>query len=127
MITGNLIRRFRHLRDYKQEYMARKIGVSERTYRKMEKGEIPLSESRQQAALDALGATAEEVLKLDEKVVFNNTFHHQKGTGIVLNQVLPTSEKDLYERLLAEKEALLQQKDEEILFLRGLLGRPASS
>jgi len=68
MITGKHIRLFRHLRNYKQEYIAQKMGLSVRTYRKLENEEIPLTDNRRNAALAALGATVEDLLQLDEKM-----------------------------------------------------------
>lgn len=40
---------------------------------------------------------------------------------------LSTIEKDLFERLLSEKEALIRQKEEEISFLRDVLRRSSDT
>ena len=76
MITGKHIRRFRHLRNYKQEYVTRKMGLSVRTYRKIENEEIPLTDSKRKAVLAALGTTAEELQQLDEKIAPPPAFYH---------------------------------------------------
>lgn len=111
MITGKRIRRFRHLRNYKQEYIARKMGLSVRTYRKLENEEIPLTDSRKRTVLEALETTLEELLQLEVKVL------------PALPSPFSSFEKELYERLLSEKEALIKQKDEEIIFLRDVVRR----
>ena len=87
------------------------MGLSVRTYRKLENEEIPLTDSRKRTVLEALETTLEELLQLEEK-------------GLPAS-LLPFSslEKELYERLLSEKEALIKQKDEEIIFLRDVLHR----
>lgn len=56
----------------------------------------------------------------EDGVVVNNSFHHQKGNGIVVHQGLAEQERALFERLLREK-------DEQIQLLRNLLkkGEPA--
>lgn len=111
MITGNHLRRFRYLCNYKQEYVARKMNISIRTYRKIENEEIPLTTERKSLALKALNVSETELLYLDEKV---STF---------LTTAPFFSDKDDFEKLLSEKDALIRQKEEEILLLKGALRR----
>ncbi len=85
------------------------MNISVRTYRKIENEEIPLAADRKYLALKVLHITEEELLALDGKVATFITLH---STG-----------KKLFEQILHEKEALLQQKDEEIFFLRKALRR----
>ncbi len=122
MITGKHIRLFRHLRNYKQKYIAQKVGLSVRTYRKLENEEIPLTDSRKKAALKALGTSVEAILHLEVSTHQRNPEHSAENDNKLVQAFLP-SEKELYERLLSEKEALIKQKDEEIIFLRDVLRR----
>lgn len=112
MITGNHLRRFRYLCNYKQEYVARKMNISVRTYRKIENEEIPLTTDRKNLALKALNASEIELLQLDEKV-----------TSFLIAPPRSFTEKEGFEKLLYEQEALIRQKEEEIIFLKNALNR----
>jgi transcriptional regulator with XRE-family HTH domain len=46
MQTGEKIRAFRELRNYTQEYVANKLGMSQVNYSKIERGEITVSEDK---------------------------------------------------------------------------------
>lgn len=112
MITGKQLKRFRHLCNYKQDYVAQKMNLSVRTYRKLENEELPISSERKALALKILNITEYDLHYLEEQV----------------NSFLTTSSgfyarKKNFDQILQEKDALIRQKDEEIQVLRNTLIR----
>jgi hypothetical protein len=60
-----------------------------------------------------------DLVSFDEKVVFNNVFHHQQDNtrNFVVGQQNDAT-KDLYERLCQELKLQIQHLQSEIAFLR---------
>ena len=96
-----------------QEKLAEKMGISTQSYHNKITGKSSFKMKEVEIAAAALEVPVEQ-LREDGPVIVNNSFHHQKGNGIVVQQGLAEQERALYERLLKEK-------DEENRFLRSLL------
>jgi len=45
-MPGTIIRKYRDLRNYSQDYVARKMGISQNAYSKLETGKIPMTIDR---------------------------------------------------------------------------------
>jgi hypothetical protein len=88
------------------------MNISVRTYRKIENEEIPLTTDRKNLALKALNVSENELLQFDAKV-----------TAFLLASPLSYTKEEAVEKILSEKDALLRQKEEEILFLKEALRR----
>lgn len=111
MITGKHLRRYRYFCNYKQAYIAAKMNISVRTYRKIENEEIPLTPERKALALKALHTTEQTLLQLEE---------HASG---ILDVATPTADVEWFVRALKEKETQIRQKEEEIRLLKHQLDR----
>ena len=96
-----------------QEKLAEKMGITPQAYRNKITGKSFFKMKVVEAAAEALQVSVEQLAE-DRPVIVNNSFHHQKGNGIVVQQGLADHERAMYERML-------QEKDEQILFLRSLL------
>jgi transcriptional regulator with XRE-family HTH domain len=103
------IRRVREFKNYTQEYVASKLGISQASYSNLENGKIKISSGK----LKQIAA----VLDVEEKTILNLTlFNRQLIENNEWSQVTNnlTNLIFLYERLL-------KQKNEEIEFLKKLL------
>lgn len=115
------IRRIREAKGYSQEYVAGKLKISQRNYSKMESGEINISINKLLEICEVLEVEITDILGADGKHVYNNVVSTQKGNGFVINQAEKNVE--LYERLLSEKNLLLEEKDIHIKMLEQLLNQ----
>lgn len=115
------IRRIREAKEYSQEYVAGKLKISQRNYSKMENGEIDISVNKLFQICEALEVEVTDVLGVDGKHVYNNVVSTQKGNGFVINQAEKNVE--LYERLLSEKNLLLEEKNARIKILEKVLNK----
>jgi transcriptional regulator with XRE-family HTH domain len=120
MEIGHKIKKIRELCNYTQEYMAEQLKISQEGYSKIEANRTKVSLERVEQIAKILKVDFLDLLSFDEKVVFNNVFHHQQDNNIVVGQQTDTT-KDLYERLLQELKLQIQHLQAEITFLRELL------
>jgi transcriptional regulator with XRE-family HTH domain len=72
MHLGNNIRSIRLFRGYSQEYVAKAIGISQNTYSRIERDEVPISEKRLIALSEVFELTVEDIREFDER-----TFKHE--------------------------------------------------
>jgi transcriptional regulator with XRE-family HTH domain len=119
---GENIARLRGLRRITQKQMAGKLKLAQSVYSKVEKREEIDDQLLEQIAA-ALEVTPEAIKNFNENAVTNiiSCNFHDNAVNAVYNfnpmdklfQVV-TENKDLYERLLKEKDEKLQLKDEVI-------------
>lgn len=102
---GYKIRKIREIKNFKQEYMAEKLGISISAYSKVENNETVGPERLEQIS-KILGVSVEEILSFDETKVFNfiNNYNNQ-NVGPSYNN-FPADLKLLYE----DKIKLLEDK-----------------
>jgi len=99
--------------------MATQLAISDRTFRKYERGDIPIPDDKLAKIAEILEVSIDDLKSDDDRVVLHNTFLHQQGgNGVVFNHAMSESEKELYERILKEKDTVIQRQDEEIRFLK---------
>lgn len=117
MLTlGTKIKKLRELRNYTQEYMADKLGISQAAYSKMESDETDVSHDRLVQIAKALDISIQDILAFDERIFFsltNNQDNASFGYIIHNNNQLSDNERKLYEdkiRLYEDKVRLLEEK-----------------
>lgn len=98
---GNKIKKLRELRNFTQQHVAERLGISQPTYSTIESGELDITLSRLDEISKILGMRVEDVMAFDEKMVFNQQNNQNNyGFGFVMNQHLNTDQK--IEELLQE-------------------------
>lgn len=117
MEIGHKIKKIRELRNYTQEYMADQLKISQEGYSKIEANRTKVSLERVEQIAKILKIDFFDLVSFDEKVVFNNVFHHQQDNNFVVGQQNDAT-KDLYERLFQELKLQIQHLQSEIAFLR---------
>lgn len=124
MDIGNNIKRIREFKNLTQEFVANELGISRQTYILMENGQSDVKFESIKKIAAILDVTVNDIISYNDKMVLNNCtnshFGYNYQTGLSV-------EKELYEKLLAEKdsrikqyEELLKIKDELILTLKKL-------
>ncbi len=111
---GNNIRRIREIKNYTQEAVADKVGMSVSAYGDIERGKSDVNFTRLGEIAAALEVKPEEIVTFGS-VTYNNTVEK----GIVGNHGTVNNSPDnviIMERGIFEK--MMKDKDEEIAFLR---------
>ena len=108
------IKQIRELKNFTQEYVAQKLGLSTRAYSKIETGETQLTINRLNDISAILGVEPMEVLGFDDKKVFN--FYNSNDINNIKNINLP-------DKLVQQYEETIQALKEQIQLLKLLQGR----
>lgn len=127
MKLGNKVRKIRNLRGFSQEYVAQKLNISTQAYGKIETNHTKLDDERLQQIAEILGVTPEDIELFDEEKLFihNNSPHLQHNQQVQSNlQSQFYNKRDVHvtyaenEKVVDLLQELVQQKNEEIAFLR---------
>lgn len=112
---GNKIRSIRELKNFTQEYLAKKLGISTRAYSKIESGETQVTVNRLLEISNIFGVSVQEILGFDKAMVFNNNPINSKVNHYVAYNNTEIEEvKKLYERIIAEKEKVIFHLENQI-------------
>lgn len=101
------IKKIREEKNYSQSYLAQELGITQKAYSKIENGETKLTIDHLFKIAHALDITVNELLSAESFNVYNN-YHTHNGEGIVVNKLLSEKTVELYERLIASKEAEIE-------------------
>jgi transcriptional regulator with XRE-family HTH domain len=110
---GARIKRLREDKNYSQDYLAQKLGITQKAYSKIETNQTRLSVDNLLRISEVLETSINKILDIDGGTVYNNYSTHN-GEGIVINKTTSDKIIDLYDRLL-------KAKDDEIEALKKLL------
>jgi transcriptional regulator with XRE-family HTH domain len=103
------IKQIRELKNFTQEYMAQKLGLSTRAYSKIESGETQLTINRLNEISGIMGVPPMEVLGFDDKQVFNNC----KQDGYIgINHI------SIPDKLIHQYEETIQALKEQVQLLK---------
>lgn len=111
---GSKIRQIRELKGYSQEYVAGKLGVSQRAYSKLETSETKLDWDKISQIADVFEIEPLDIVSFDDNLVFHNC--NQSGKfGQFFN--------NFPEKLIEQYEKRIKGLEAEIEFLRNELRR----
>lgn len=121
MEIGNKIKKVRELRNFTQEYVAQKLGITQESYSRIEANRAALTLQRLDKISEVLEVSVFELMSFDEKNVFLfNAAETQNNTSIGVFQE-SQSEKKLYERLIEELKKQLERVQQDNDFLKELV------
>jgi transcriptional regulator with XRE-family HTH domain len=106
---GQKIRQIRELKGYSQEYLANKLGVSQRAYSKIETNETKVDWQKITKIADVLEVEPMDIISFDDNLVFNNCSQSGKFGQFVNN---------LPEKLIEQYEMRIKFLEDELVFLR---------
>ncbi|MEL1254377.1 helix-turn-helix transcriptional regulator [Flavobacterium sp. DGU38] len=112
----NKIKNIRELKNYTQEYMAEKLGVTQAGYSKIEKGKTSLSYEKLVEIGRILDVSVEDIISFDYDRYFNN-FNRINGNNngsILINTENTSTIKELYEDKIKLLEKLLSRTEIEL-------------
>lgn len=106
-MVGNLgkkIKKIRELNNFSQNYMAKKLNISQPSYSNMESGVDEISEERLQKIAELLKVEVSDIENFDDRAILNIIQHNIKSDGYVNNKYVDDRVVDL----LQEKNLLLE-------------------
>ena len=112
------IRKVRLILGFKQDTIAKALGIRQSTYTKMETGMIKVGEDKLTEIASALGVSEEVIKDLDKHLVFIHNIETQNG-GNLQEQVNYYASMNEMER--THYEARINQLEEENKFLKKLI------
>lgn len=112
---GENIRKLRNLKGYSQEYLSKKLKMSQNNYSELERGKVKLTIERLNEIAKILEVAPEDILNFDGGFSFKNK-NHKGGNQILVNMF---SEKiiEAYEKRIEELKEQNTHLKEEIKFL----------
>jgi transcriptional regulator with XRE-family HTH domain len=117
MQTGEKIRAFRELRNYTQEYVANKLGMSQVNYSKIERGEITVSEDKINKIAEVLEVSPQSIKDFNPTYFFSNYQNNNKfenNTQIV--GITPDKMEQMYQaQIQALQETIVSLKNQVAL------------
>lgn len=124
MQVGQKIKKVREIRNYTQEYVATKLGITQESYSKIEANKTQVSTQRLEKIADILDINMLDLLAFDDKFVFNNinnSYEHSQENAKIIFVNQSENEKELYEQIVAQYKEQISRLEGEVGFLRGLL------
>ncbi len=114
---GHKLKTIREFKNFTQDYVSDKLGMSTAGYGKIERDEVDVPYSRLEQISKVFKMKIEDIISFDEKVVFN-IMNNQIGIKDLNlnNSKLSDRERELYEKnikLLEEKISFLEKLNEK--------------
>jgi len=111
-MIGHKIKRYRELRNYSQDYLANKLGISQNAYSKIETNQTKLRVDRLKQIAAALEIPEEELINNETSIVFNNG--HFEKNNIAHSQIFHEAQKLLYESTIEDLKSTIHHLREEL-------------
>ena len=111
-MTGNKLRIFREFRNYSQEYIAEKLGITQNAYSRIETNQTKITADRIQRLAELLEISVADLLSDAEPEI--NCSMNKQDTG---NELFNFS-KQLYDQIISTKDEKITLLEEEIINLR---------
>jgi len=101
----------RRNKGYTEEYMAQRLGISQRQYCRYEAGDTPLIPERLSEICEVLDVKEQDLLNFDEKMLFSNC---TGAIGVYSHNTYNATDGKVYEQY----EARIKHLEEDVAFLR---------
>ncbi|GAA0875183.1 hypothetical protein GCM10009118_15920 [Wandonia haliotis] len=111
---GSKIRQIRELRGYSQEFIASKLGISQRAYSKIEMNQTKLDWVKVTSIAEVLEVDPMDMISFDDNLIFNNCSQSGKFEKFINN---------MPDKLIEQYELRIKSLNEEISYLRDLLAK----
>ena len=109
------MRKIRTMLGFSQQYIADELGITQKHYSQIESGKVDISLSMLLRIAELLNITPTALLGISEERIFNDINNIKDFTTFSQHNAVDVNEiKQLYERLLLEKDKIIQQQKEMI-------------
>ncbi len=124
--VGENIRKVRELKGYTQDFMASKLGISQKAYSNIETNKTQLDTDRLVEIAEVLEINPTNLIAFDEKLLFNNCNHSGVFNFNTIHNTASEREVTLYEKHIKQLEQENAFLRKEIEFLRSKFGSDSS-
>ena len=118
MEIGEKIKKLRELRDYSQDYVAKKLKITQGAYSRMEQGEIDVTFSRLEKVAEVLEMPVAKLVGYDDKQMMTN-YITQSDNCTINGDIL--SNKLFVEELKKQYDLRILSLENEVIRLHSLL------
>lgn len=118
---GFNIRRIREQKGFSQEYLADRLDISQASYARLENEETKITVDRLLKIAEILETEIIDFFNATKSgIQTQNNYDGSYGNGYIQN--LTIENKDMMQKVIDLYEIRLKEKDEQIAFLKSLLG-----
>lgn len=111
---GQRIREIRLSRNYSQQYLAQRIGITQKAYSKIESEETKLGVDTLKKIASVLDVTIESFFDSKNKPVINDFSSRAGGDNVVYKTTIDKSFEKMIFELIKSKDQIILSKDEMI-------------
>lgn len=115
------LKKIRLEKNVSQDYLAKKLGVTQKAYSKIENNETKLSVEILQRLSEILEVPIEQFFSTNNQPVLNDFSNRTGGDNVIYKNFNEEKIDELYISLIKAKDELLKAKDNEIASLKSLL------
>lgn len=119
---GDQIKKFREMRNFTQEHIAKKLEMTPQGYGKIERNEVEITLQKLVTIAGILDTTLQDIFGFDEKFVF----HNQECQNLYNSGLNQSVNIESIEKIEKVYEARIADLHKEISYLRNLLEKLAS-
>ena len=112
------LKKIRLKKNYSQEYVASKIGLSQKAYSKIENNETRLNVETLLLLSEVLETPIAEFFTNSKNPILNDFSSARTGDNVIYKQEADKKMEELFEKLLAAKDEIIRSKVEEIKSLK---------
>jgi transcriptional regulator with XRE-family HTH domain len=119
---GYNIKKLRELKNISRQYVADNVGLSLKTYANIENDVTSPDIKIVEKIAETIDVSVYKLFNFDEKVILNNNGKHVENFGTNFNQYgLAENERNLFEKLTAEKDQTIATQKELIQQLKNTI------
>jgi transcriptional regulator with XRE-family HTH domain len=104
---GYKIKKIREIKNISQDYVAKHLGITQTAYSNIENGKTKVDDIKLKKIASALNVDSSIIEGFNEQIIFNSC--SQSGLNNTYNSFDAETIKNLYEKLLEEKNMRIQQ------------------
>jgi transcriptional regulator with XRE-family HTH domain len=109
---GSKIRQIRELKGFSQEYIANKLGISQRSYSKIEMNQTKADWEKITKIADILEVNPMDIVAFDDNLIFHNCSQSGKFENFINN---------FPEKLTEQYELRIKNLEDENMFLKEII------
>ena len=120
MLIGEKIRKLREFREYSQDYVAKKLKMTQGGYSRMERGEIDIPFSRLEQVAEVLDMPVDKLIGYDDKQMMINYITNCNSNNFTTNGNI-LSNNLVVEELTKQYDLRILSLENEVIRLHSLL------
>lgn len=118
--VGDNVRKIRELKGFSQDFMAKKLGISQRSYSSIESENKKIDTEKLKSIAEILEVSVLDLFTFDDRVLFNNTNCTGIGIYSTVNQI-DDKRMELYESQLNDLREEMKFLKDQLRFLQDLV------